>query len=322
VILKSKILKADFPLYVRLPPSYRGTAYRYPVVYLLDGQWNQHHTGGTALMLERHGLIPECIIVGFDSPDRWRYFTPTVMDDLWASKRYPGMTTGDGAVLADVIEREVVPFVEQRYRTASHRTIAGSSLGGLMSAWLLLTRPEPWEAFILSTPALWWNRGEWVDHADGRIRKISGKKAVWLDHGSEGGRHARAVRRFRKLFLEQAPQRLRFHYRHFKRDDHGIIILLGFNHALRFIFEGWAYDRPHAGGTAAGMRRHVERVGKRYGLAPRPPENIVGWCAKRKVADGKVAQARALYGYGLEWYPRSKAMRAGLRQLDARRLAT
>jgi len=54
------------------------------------------------------------------------------------------------------LEKDVFSFVESHYRVdSSRRTLAGQSLGGSFGAWVLLTRPELFESYILTSSSLW-----------------------------------------------------------------------------------------------------------------------------------------------------------------------
>ncbi|WP_249269574.1 alpha/beta hydrolase-fold protein [Shewanella sp. SACH] len=64
--------------------------------------------------------------------------------------------TGEALNYLTFIESEVIPFVETHYRaTPNHRTLAGQSLGGSFGVLALLTKPQLFENYILTSPSLW-----------------------------------------------------------------------------------------------------------------------------------------------------------------------
>ncbi|MFP8844264.1 alpha/beta hydrolase [Shewanella baltica] len=64
--------------------------------------------------------------------------------------------TGEALNYLTFIESEVIPFVETHYRaTPDHRTLAGQSLGGSFGVLTLLTKPQLFENYILTSPSLW-----------------------------------------------------------------------------------------------------------------------------------------------------------------------
>lgn len=111
----------------------------HPVIYMHDGQnlfnpdavWGGWQAQATADLAIGGGLGP-FIIVGLDNtPNRLEEYTH-VPDDFGG-----GLVGGDADRYADFLVDEVVPFIEARYDVStepSERAVAGSSLGGLVSA--------------------------------------------------------------------------------------------------------------------------------------------------------------------------------------------
>ena len=67
-------------------------------------------------------VMPKSIIIGIANIDRRRDFTfpTTVKEDL---KDFP--TTGKSANFISFIEKELQPYVQQRYKTNASKTIIG-----------------------------------------------------------------------------------------------------------------------------------------------------------------------------------------------------
>ena len=62
--LESKVLEEERTLFIYTPESYNESTFNYPVLYLLDAEWDFHHTTGTIDFLSGSGKIPELIVVG------------------------------------------------------------------------------------------------------------------------------------------------------------------------------------------------------------------------------------------------------------------
>ena len=148
--LTSKILGEPRTISVRLPASYRTTERRYPVVYLTDGDAHLGHTAATMEFLAREGRMPESIAVAVVNTDRQRDLSPTKVADR------PGATGGADRFL-DFFEKELIPEIESRYRTAAYRVFGGHSLGGLFALHGLFTRPKLFDAWIAVSPAFFWD---------------------------------------------------------------------------------------------------------------------------------------------------------------------
>jgi predicted alpha/beta superfamily hydrolase len=152
-------------LRVWLPPRYdapENSARQYPVFYLNDGQnlfdratafagveWQADES---ADRLIRQEIIPPLIIVGIDNAqmDRMkeylphRSFNPPILRAQ--GKRYP-----------DFLMNEVMPFVQERYRTArspENTGLGGSSMGALISLYTVIERPGVFGRLLLESPSL------------------------------------------------------------------------------------------------------------------------------------------------------------------------
>src|SRR5579863_1777142 len=79
--VKSKILNEERTVWIYLPAGYDAAAQqRYPVIYLLDADWNfAAFTGMVHELSEVIGntVVPQAIIVAIPNTDRTRDLTPT-----------------------------------------------------------------------------------------------------------------------------------------------------------------------------------------------------------------------------------------------------
>ena len=158
-IVSSIIKGQEYVLQISTPAGYDKTSEKYPVVYLMDSQWDFPLL--TALYGEQYfdGFIPELIIVGITwggehpNPDslRARDYTPT------KDMRLP--QSGGADQFLSVIKNEVFPFVENHYRVnAKDRTLTGCSLGGLFSLYTLFTHSDMFSRYIAASPAYSWDK--------------------------------------------------------------------------------------------------------------------------------------------------------------------
>ena len=148
----------EYVLQISLPAGYEKGNKKYPVVYLMDSQWDFPLL--TALYGEQYfdGFIPELIIIGVTwggnhpNPDslRARDYTPTNEKRL--------MQSGGADKFLSVIKNEIFPFIEKNYRIDSNdKTLVGCSLGGLFTLYSLFTRPDMFNRFVAASPAFIWD---------------------------------------------------------------------------------------------------------------------------------------------------------------------
>jgi predicted alpha/beta superfamily hydrolase len=175
---RSKETGRDYRLFVSLPESYTASdTVRYTVLYVLDGNGFFGLSTETHRLLRLRADVPELIIVGIGYPvssfsetsiPRWWDYTPSAdppADSLRAIQlgsraRGGKLHSGGGPQFVAILRDEIIPFIEASYRTTRDRGLFGDSLGGLLAAYILVTTPELFSRYALSSPSLWWNNGD------------------------------------------------------------------------------------------------------------------------------------------------------------------
>ncbi len=191
---------------VWLPPGYAAhPTRRYPVLVLHDGQnvFDASQAGlewqvdETAQRLAEAGAIEAPIIVAVDAgPDRILDYTPT--RSRWGDP--PRHQGGGAAAYGRFLAEEVLPLVARRYRTEpgpQATAVGGSSLGGLVSLWLALNRPDVFGSALVVSPSLWWDGEAALRDVLSRPARADAWPRVWLDMGAREG--AQALPQARRL---------------------------------------------------------------------------------------------------------------------------
>lgn len=224
---RSRFLRNQRDLIVYLPPGYDAQpGRRFPALYLHDGQnlfdgatsfipgmdW---HVGQTADQSIAEGAVEPLIIVGmYNTKARIREYTPT---------HVPKLGGGRADRYAKFLIEEVKPFVERVYRplsSAEQTGIGGSSLGGLVSLYLGLQRPQVFGKIAALSPSVWWNQH--VMHRFAQAADVSPRPRIWLDIGTrEGPRIVQDVEQFRDVLLQKGWQLDRdLHYERIEGAEH------------------------------------------------------------------------------------------------------
>ena len=193
---------------VWLPPGYEAAGERrYPVLYLHDGQnvFDAEAAGAewqfdeTAQRMVLAGEVAPLIIVAVASnQDRVTDYTP--VRGVQQGRHIGGGAAAYGRYLV----HELKPLIDTRYRTQPGQpatAVGGSSLGGLVSMWLLLEHRETFGAALVVSPSVWW-AGEHI------LRQVAVRKdrqpppRIWLDIGElEGPGAVQAARRLRQALV-------------------------------------------------------------------------------------------------------------------------
>ena len=157
--ITSSIVKGqEYELQILLPGDYAKGNKKYPVVYLMDSQWDFPLVKSIYGQQYFDGFIPELIIVGITwggpkpNPDslRSRDYTPT------NQSRFP--QSGGADAFLSFMKNELFPFIETNYKADNkNRTLMGCSFGGLITLYALLTQPEMFSGYAAASPAVGWD---------------------------------------------------------------------------------------------------------------------------------------------------------------------
>lgn len=145
-------------VWIYLPPSYASSGKKYPVLYMHDGQnLFDEATGGYGewgIDETLDSLIAkgekECIVVGIDhgGAERLKEYNP--YDSQYGK--------GKGKAYVEFLVNNLKPYIDQHYRTkkdAQYTSIAGSSMGGLISMYAIMAYPQVFGNAGLFSPAFW-----------------------------------------------------------------------------------------------------------------------------------------------------------------------
>lgn len=205
----SRYLSTPRDLIVYLPPGYaenrQAPRAGYPVLYLQDGQnlfdaataflGNEWRADETADDLIRRERIEPLIIVGVYNTGvrRISEYTPTRDRRLHKG--------GKAGRYAQMLAREVKPFIDHAYRTrkaAADTGVGGSSLGAMVSLVAGLAYPRVFGKLALMSPSVWWDERVILDWIDARTPPR--RPRIWLDTGTaEGNDPAKTVADARKM---------------------------------------------------------------------------------------------------------------------------
>ena len=226
---------SDYLIYIawpQQPPPPEG----YPILYLLDGSESfaiaaeyQNRLGSYA------GRAPG-IVVGIGYPDASRRnfdYTPAVPEGV---QLVPGMgPTGGAEPFLDFLANKVIPLVEAGHSVdANRRTLAGYSLGGLLTLQALFKRPDLFQTYVASSPSIWFGEKQILKMLPGFAERLDGlpsRRRMLLSAGeyeqspppgmerdpswrriADISRHARMVDNARELAddLQSAPMHVEF----------------------------------------------------------------------------------------------------------------
>jgi predicted alpha/beta superfamily hydrolase len=274
----SQVLDEDRTMLVALPKDYHDSEERYPVLYVLDGEFFFYQAHAAVQFLSectyiRTHPIPRMIVVGIVNIDRNRDLTPThapVQGEL----RYP--TSGGATKFLEFLQSELIPEIDAQYRTQPYRILSGWSFGGLFTINTYLENPGVFSAYLAISPSLWWEQDGIVKKAEDAIADENmGFKPLAVTLGTlEGGDMDRSVRRgFIPLFESGRLTAGAFTPIEIAERGHYYSPYQAFFDGLRALFEYWALPQERLGGGLESIQGFYQELSNKAGYAIKIPES-------------------------------------------------
>jgi hypothetical protein len=243
--IHSAVLSEKRVLNIYLPDGYRpGDTTRYPVVYLLDGGRDEDFIHITGLFQFNSfpwiNRVQPSIVVGITNTDRMRDMTyPT--HDTTANRKYP--TSGHSDKFITFLEKEVQPFIEERYKVDASKTLIGESLGGLLATEILLMKPTLFNRYIIVSPSLWWDNASLLERSSTILQPTFNQKtSVYIGVGKEGlmpGNRPRVMEVDANLLadkIENAKSKnVAVYFDYLPQENHATIMHQAVMNALQFL---------------------------------------------------------------------------------------
>ena len=166
-ILKSKILGQDRVILVRLPDKYAGSDVKYPVHYLIDGEYTFHAYSGIIQLKSYIDGIPDAIIVGIPNIVRSHDIQPAKNADKFM----------------EFIADELLPKINGNYQANGTNILFGYSSSGNFVINNFLNNTEYFDIYIAGSPdgLFYYNESKLPEQID----KIKGNKILYLSMGDK-----------------------------------------------------------------------------------------------------------------------------------------
>ncbi|HEY9002297.1 MAG TPA: alpha/beta hydrolase-fold protein [Mucilaginibacter sp.] len=323
----SKVLNEKRAIRVHIPEG--GKNQRYPVLYLFDGE--DHFQSAVAISEQMSGLIPPMIVVGIDNMGhsfRERDLTPTKVNPSAIVNAGDAKLSGGGENFFSFIEKELIPYIDSKYPTASYRMISGHSLGGLAVVNAFFNHTNLFNTYIALDPSIWWDQQRWVKKQEGEISKRDLKNkslfvgiannippgmdtiSVLKDTNVTIAAVTKAVLPFVDFLRENKPAGLRWSSKFFPNETHGTVELISEYEALRFLFDFYPFRTSQFSGHPelnedSVLAAHYNMVSEKMGYTVFPTENSVNELAYSCMGNHKMAVAYKLFIRNTQMYPNS-----------------
>lgn len=229
----------DYDLYIHVPgEAGKNKSKKYPVVYMLDGQWDFKLMDSVLGGLVYDKFVPPMVLVGITysgaDPDynslRAMDYTPVAQADPKGS--------GDAAKFYAFVKDKIIPFVEQNYPADSkQRVLMGSSFGGLFTLYAMFKDAALFSRYMAASPA--------VDYGDNFMFKQEAEYAkshkdlpvrLYMGVGSDEGL-TKPVEKMMKVIDSRRYQGLAREFKVLEPERHASNKPELYNRGLRFLFK-------------------------------------------------------------------------------------
>jgi predicted alpha/beta superfamily hydrolase len=236
--LVSKNVDQTYEIDVWFPPDYQKESARYPVLYVLDAEYNFGCASYIVKRLIKNGDIPKVLVVGIAyNTDEDGYYAKRDRDSTPPTTLY--RQGGGVEPFVRFLETELIPFVDRTYRTKPEdRTIAGHSITGFFCAYAIFKHPRLFTRYLIVSPSLWYANELIFDYE----KEFAGANAalnadVFLSTGrDESERMVRTAERMIRTLTGRKYAGLRFKSEIPEGEHHRSIFPAAFTRGMRWLF--------------------------------------------------------------------------------------
>lgn len=245
--INSKILEKDREIQIYLPDSYDTSTEKYPVLYILDGQWFFSNGVSIQKSLRTPGAIPEMIVVG--------------ITNIRSLRR--GLFS-DGEKFTSFLKEEVIQFVDANFRTTKERVIFGWEAAAYYISEMILKENDLFSGVIITDGG--YASEEMVKgfNSDKEIYlyMANSRKDIYYISSSDG---------FNESLKKVNPKNLRWKYELFNDEVHETMPHLAMYKGLRYYYHNYdalVFENIQSYVKAGGLpylKSYIKGREKRFG---------------------------------------------------------
>ncbi|MTI20897.1 hypothetical protein E1176_07680 [Fulvivirga sp. RKSG066] len=323
--IDSKYIKETRTITVSLPQQYENSSKAYPVILVLDKNLLFNTTSAIVNQLSNTSRMPESIVVSLSAGSKHRnYFAP----NLHNNHRDRAYNYGNfQEEFLDFLEHELLPSINNKYRTNNFNTIVGFSPSSAIALYALLNRPDLFQVYICFAAGNiigdGYNKDErLIENLDSLYANNDlGRNYLYVVSGSKDAEGQPYINTNTQDFNEKLSRHnsSSVHTRGeiIAGEGHTDVILPGLIAALDFMYpkEKWLVDYldliEKDGPALANILSFYKELSSEYGfeIYPNADRLYSMSCLKnvgrRLLGTNKVDEAIELYKYWVGLYPKS-----------------
>ena len=313
--LYSHILNEDRTLLVNLPRGYDETAIHYPVLYILYGGQVEGYFADAVHNVSRlneASRIPDMIIVGVKNVDRYRDCLPINRN---------GEPGGADKFLKFFTE-ELIPFVDQSYRTKDFRILLGPQAGAAFGVYTLMENPELFRLNIVTNP--FWIRAN-RDYMLTKANDFFGKQGsldnfLFITANTSGDNET--TMEYLQKFITVVEKRKRSDFtliiNQLVKRESGIISSPRLRERLEAFCKDYGFPQDIQINGLEDLKAYYQNLSQKYGYEVDVPEFTLVRQGDKLEERDKLKEAKIVFEYIVEKYPHDLNSYARLADLHRR----
>lgn len=220
--IRSEHLNEDRVINVWIPPGYEVSSNSYPVLYMPDGGIREDfpHIANTLGFLIEQKKIEPIILVGIENTERGRDLTGASTSEY--DEQFCPVTDGAKNFRAFISE-ELIPEIENKYRTTDNRGIIGESLAGLFVIESFFKDPSLFDFYIAMDPSLWWDNHYLVANANSLLSDFPSDSVTLWFAGSQAEDISIHTNELASILENYSPPLVRWKYVDYPEEKHSSI---------------------------------------------------------------------------------------------------
>jgi predicted alpha/beta superfamily hydrolase len=301
--LQSKVLNKTIPLSIHLPANYDSSRKTYPVLYMLGSDYRARFAMlASTLDYMSEGQIPEMILIGIDLPDGNSILLPT--------RKNQDTTIPDNYI--NFLETELIPRVDNNYRTAPFKILFGGSNSGFFSVYTLLKNPLLFNGYFASSPSLYKIPTELQQKIkSGPLKTLSENRFLHIIYSDDEGL-TNDVSEFTRVLDDHKPESLTYKVDELANQGH--VPAMDFTMFLLALYPDFKpFNFRENLESLDKVKQHFDRLSKRYGYEIKPPISVIfdlGFVTT--IISKNLIAAEEIFQYSLEVYPEEKDSYLGM----------
>lgn len=294
--ITSTFLNEPRVISISLPEDYSKYEKEYPVVFMLDGEYSFSFAQGSANFLSNDfGFLPKMIVVSIPNTIRSKDFPISLSDQRYAD-------------FASFLKSELIPFIEENYRSNGFHTLYGWSSSSGLCMHTLAKNPELFKGLILA--------GSGIGPQDKAFLESNlpenYDRPTFLHVSAEGGPRARGVLQFQSLIDQKSIPQLTSKFEVLTNATHVGALAEGYYRGINFVFDSFYIPEGVLVQGLDSIINYYSQLSGIFGFDIIMPEGAINESSGILMDHDLQSDAIRLLKYGLEQYNQSATLAGAL----------